>query len=127
MEIIGNNHLLVFFMLKIFSVSQCCLMGLCLWLNMPMQETPVWSLGKKDPWTWNWKPTLLFLPGKSHRQRSLAVFSSVTQLCPTLCDPMDCSTSGLPVHPSSQSLPKFMSIELAMPSNHLILCHPLLF
>ena len=25
-------------------------------------------------------------------------FSSVTQLCPTLCDPMDCSTPGLPVH-----------------------------
>ena len=26
----------------------------------------------------------------------------------------------------SQSLPKFMSIELVMPSNHLILCHPFL-
>ena len=25
-------------------------------------------------------------------------FSSVAQLCPTLCDPMDCSTSGFPVH-----------------------------
>ena len=25
-------------------------------------------------------------------------FSSVTQLCPTLCDPMDCSTPRLPVH-----------------------------
>ena len=25
-------------------------------------------------------------------------FSSVTQLCPTLCDPMDCTTPGLPVH-----------------------------
>ena len=25
-------------------------------------------------------------------------FSSVTQSCPTLCDPMDCSTSGFPVH-----------------------------
>ena len=25
-------------------------------------------------------------------------FSSVTQLCLTLCDPMNCSTSGLPVH-----------------------------
>ena len=25
-------------------------------------------------------------------------FSSVSQLCPTLCDPMDCSTPGLPVH-----------------------------
>ena len=24
--------------------------------------------------------------------------SSVTQSCPTLCDPMDCSTAGLPVH-----------------------------
>ena len=25
-------------------------------------------------------------------------FSSVTQSCPTLCDPIDCSTPGLPVH-----------------------------
>ena len=25
-------------------------------------------------------------------------FSSVVQLCPTVCDPMDCSTPGLPVH-----------------------------
>ena len=25
-------------------------------------------------------------------------FSSVAQLCPALCDPMDCSTPGLPVH-----------------------------
>ena len=25
-------------------------------------------------------------------------FSSVAQSCPTLCDPMDCSTPGLPVH-----------------------------
>ena len=31
-------------------------------------------------------------------------FSSVTQSCPTLCDPMDCSTSGLPVH---HQLPEF--------------------
>ena len=25
-------------------------------------------------------------------------FSSATQLCPTLCNPMDCSTAGFPVH-----------------------------
>ena len=25
-------------------------------------------------------------------------FSSVVQSCPTLCDPMDCSTPGIPVH-----------------------------
>ena len=29
---------------------------------------------------------------------SLVKFSSVTQSCPTLCDPMNCSTPGLPVH-----------------------------
>ena len=53
-------------------------------------------------------------------------FSSVAQSCPILCDPMDCSTPGLPVHHQSQSLPKLMSIESVMPSNHLILCRPLL-
>ena len=50
--------------------------------------------------------------------------ASVAQLCPTLCDPMDYSTPGFPVH---HQLPEFaMSIELVMPSNHLILCHPCL-
>ena len=51
---------------------------------------------------------------------------SVAQSCPTLCDPLDCSTSGFPALNCSQILLKFMSIELVMPSNHLILCHPLL-
>ena len=54
------------------------------------------------------------------------IFSSVAQSCPTLCDPMDCSMPGLPVHHQSQSLLKLMSIEPVMPSNHLILCHLLL-
>ena len=53
-------------------------------------------------------------------------FSSVTQSCLNLCDPMDCSKSGFPDHHHSQSLFKLMSIELVMPSNHLILCCPLL-
>ena len=55
-------------------------------------------------------------------------FSSVQLLScvPTLCDPMDCITPGLPVHPSSCSLLKLMSIKSVMPSSHLILCHPLL-
>ena len=53
-------------------------------------------------------------------------FNSVTQSCPTLCDPMNCSTPGLPVHHQLWSQPKLMSIESVMPSNHLILCHSLL-
>ena len=51
---------------------------------------------------------------------------SVTQLCPTLCDPMDYSLPGLPVHHQLLELLKLMSIESVMPSNHLILSHLLL-
>ena len=39
---------------------------------------------------------------------------------------MDYSTPGLPVHRQLRSLLKLMSIESAVPSNHLILCRPLL-
>ena len=53
-------------------------------------------------------------------------FSSVTQSCPTLCNPMDCSTPGLLSFTNSWSLLKLMSIELMMLSNHLIFCCPLL-
>ena len=53
-------------------------------------------------------------------------FSSVAQSCPTLCDPMYCGTLGLPVHHQLPEFLKFMSIELVMPFNHLILCRPLL-
>ena len=53
-------------------------------------------------------------------------FSSVAQSCLTLCDPMNHSNPGLPVHHHCQSLPKHMFIESVMPSNHLILCCPLL-
>ena len=49
-------------------------------------------------------------------------FSSVTQSCLTLCDPMDCTMSIT----NSQSLLKLMPIQSVMPFNHLILCHPLL-
>ena len=54
------------------------------------------------------------------------VCCSVAQLCLTLCDPMDCSMPGFLSFTISQSLLKFMSIDLVMPSNDLILCHPLL-
>ena len=52
-------------------------------------------------------------------------FSSVTQSRPTLCDPMNRSTPGLPAHHQFPESTKPMSIELVMPSNHLIFCRPL--
>ena len=56
-------------------------------------------------------------------------FSSVQLSCSvalTLCDPMDCACQASLSITNSQSLPKLMSIESVMPSNHLIFCHPLL-
>ena len=47
---------------------------------------------------------------------------SVAKLCPTLCDPMDCSVTGS----LSFTISHGLSIESVIPSNHLILCHPLL-
>ena len=77
-----------------------------------------------------------------------AAAAKLLQSCPTLCDPIDCSLPGSSIHgifqarilewgamPSpqaslsisnSQSLLKLMSLELVMPSSHLILCCPLL-
>ena len=58
---------------------------------------------------------------------TLVQSSSVAQSCPTLCDPMDCSKPGFPVHHlTTLTLLKLMSIELVISSNHLILCHSLL-
>ena len=56
----------------------------------------------------------------------ILISSTVAQSCLTLCNPMDCSTPGRAVCHHSQSLLKLMFIESVMPSNYLILCHPLL-
>ena len=51
----------------------------------------------------------------------------VAQSCPTLCDPVDCSTLGFLSFTISWTTLKLMFIESVMPPNHLILCHALLF
>ena len=53
-------------------------------------------------------------------------FISVTQSCLTLCDPMDNRRQASLSITNSHSLLKLKSIESVMPSNHLILCRPLL-
>ena len=58
---------------------------------------------------------------------TISYFSSFQLLSHVrLCDPMNHSTPGLPVHHHSRSSLKLMSIELVMPSSHLILYRPLL-
>ena len=53
-------------------------------------------------------------------------FNSVAQSCLTLCNPKDYCKPGFTVHHQLPGLLKLMSIESVMPSNHLILCCPLL-
>ena len=89
---------------------------------LPCPTSPLFSLhkeklpGSRIPLQGSWQ----IITFHSHH------ISSVTQSIPTLYYPMDCSTPGFPVHYQLRSLLKLMSIELVMPSNHLILCHPLL-
>ena len=67
-----------------------------------------------------------------HNALTLDIFCAlsvqfVSQSCLTLCDPMNHSTPGLPVH---HQLLEFTQTHVhwsVMPSNHLILCRPLLF
>ena len=77
-------------------------------------ESPVWQAGSlpSEP------------PGKLF---SSVQFSSVAQSCPTRCDPMNCSTPGLPVYPQLLESTQTHVHQVGDAYNHLILCGPLLF
>ena len=66
------------------------------------------------------------MPGTILRNRDINQFSSVTQSCPNLCNPIDCSMPGFLSITNSRSLLQLMSIKEVMPSNHFILWSPLL-
>ena len=88
------------------------------------------------PWRRKWQPTPVFLPRKSHGLRSMSgyspwgrnrvghsvQFSSVSQSCPTLCDPMNRSTPGLPVH---HHHPEFTETHVHRVSDAIQPSHPL--
>ena len=62
-------------------------------------------------------------PGDSTASENAVQFSSVAQSCPPLCDPMDCSTPGLPVH---HQLPEFTQTHVHWVSDAIQPSHPLL-
>ena len=71
-----------------------------LYITNHLWNIPPWPVIK--PWAFgmgalNTRP-------KATREPQFIQFSSVTQSCPTLCDPMKCSIPGLPVH---HQLPDF--------------------
>ena len=74
-----------------------------------------------------WLVRTLSYPPAGWLETQFSSVSSVTQSCPTLFNPkwIAARQTSLSIT-NSRSLHKLMSIELVMPSNHLILCHPLL-
>ena len=66
--------------------------------------------------------TNIFIWAKGNESKGLGQFSSVAQLCATLCDPMDCSMPGLPVH---HQLPEFTQTHVHWVSNAIQPSHPL--
>ena len=60
--------------------------------------------------------------GNSRFNPSLVQFSSVTQSCPTLCNPMNCSTPGLSVH---HQLPEFTQAHVHWVGDAIQPFHPL--
>ena len=69
---------------------------------------------------------LLYKRNQNHKLKEFSQFSSVAQSCPTPCEPWTAAHQASLSISNSQSPPKLMSIELVMPSNHLILCCPLI-
>ena len=69
------------------------------------------------PWTQQRKERI----GQIERVALKPTFSSVAQSCPTLCDPMNCNTSGLPVH---QQLPEFTQTRVHRVGDAMHPSHP---
>ena len=80
----------------------------------------------KYKWCWkNWKATCKKMK-LEHFLTPSVQFSSVTQLCLTLCNLMDCSMSGLPIHHQQPELTQTHVHQVGDAIQHLILCRPLL-
>ena len=104
-------------MLHVIIYMQRCILHL---VNLPLID--IWLF----PTSSNINILTLNITACIHLHNYMTQFSSVTQSCLTLCKPMDCSMRGFPVHHQLLEVAQIMSVELVMPSNHLILCHPLL-
>ena len=92
--------------------------SLCLRHQVQNLESYFWP---SDPYEW-FTPFGLF----NFQLIRSGQFSSVPQSYSTLCDPMYFNKPGLPIHHQIPEFTQTHVMESVMPSNHLILCHPLL-
>ena len=97
-----------------------------IWLLNIFQETDTcYLMMKTDWWEINTNKTSRNI-WSTGVDSQFTIFCLVTQSCLTLFDPMDCSMPGFPVLHHLPELTQTHVHESVMPSNHLILCRPLL-
>ena len=96
----------------------------------PVLTVACWSAASRSAWNPNFSHLIVFkivsIPGLFHLEvfpLSSVQFSSVTQSCPTLCDPVNCSTPGLPVH---HQHPEFTQTHVHPVGDAIQTSHPLL-
>ena len=100
----------------------------CVYLKIPLlpgKSSLLRAADSHDEWN-GWKGTLYtFLPLLSFQELYLrcCCFCSVAKFCLTLCDPMDCSMPGFPVH---HYFPEFAQINVHWVGDAIQPSHPLL-
>ena len=136
-----NNHFYLVFLFVIFSINSTVTMQievLLLKLSLPdmfcsSSSYFIWISWKcsdlvYSPATINKHPLVSVTNfhgvwGEKKKWRSISVqFSSGTQSCPTLCDPMNCSMRGLLVH---HQLPEFTQTHIHRVSDAIQPSHPI--
>ena len=96
-------------LMSIASVMPSNHLILCRPLFLPPSIFPRIRVFSSEPalrirWPKYWSFSLSIRPSNEYSGLTYFQFSSAAQSCPTLCDPMNCSTPGLPVH---HQLPEF--------------------
>ena len=110
--------------------SDSCPLNQWFYPNISSSVIPCSFCPQSCPFSGSFRMNLLFESGgqsigasaSASIQFSSVQFSSVAQSCPTLCDPMDCSTPGFPVH---HQLPEFTQTHVHWVSDAIQPSHPL--
>ena len=104
-----------YFWLKIYSYV--------FWHYLPTGCIPILNFDYLDLYIFNYKLVYAFIFFFFFFPFIFIHFSSVTQLCPTLCNPMNCSKPGLPVH---HQLPELTQTHAHRVGDAIQPSHPLL-
>ena len=112
------------FPIAIFSSSFCSFIFYILTFHLSRINFVAW--GKRIQFSFTPNGQQILSTPSFRSNATFIQFSSVSQSCLTLATPWTAACQASPSITNSLTLLKLMSIESVMPSNHFILCRPLL-